>query len=224
MTKTIEIRENVLTENEKLAAVIKAKLESKGIFTINILGGAGSGKTSAIIQIIRRLGSIPVYVIEGDIASDIDTQTLRSLGVNAYQINTGGTCHLNAAMMESILSQMSIDKPGILIIENIGNLVCPADFVIGENIKLVVSSIPEGSDKPYKYPAVFARSLAVILTKSDLAPYLNFNNSFFAEGVHAVNSESQIFRVSSATGEGFDSLANWIISLYNSFSSENSFN
>ena len=179
MPKTIEIKQAVYSENDAHAGKIRERLSSLGIFTVNVLGGAGAGKTTTLTQIIRRLEGIHVYVIEGDIQSDIDTQTLRSLGVDAYQINTGGDCHLNAPMMDGMLSRMDLCRKGILFVENIGNLVCPAEFVIGEDIKMLVCSCPEGSDKPYKYPSAFQKASAVILTKSDLEPYTSFDYSFF---------------------------------------------
>ena len=212
MTKTIEIKQAVYSENDAHAKKIRDRLSSLGIFTVNVLGGAGAGKTTSLIQIIRRLSGIHVYVIEGDIQSDIDTQALRSLGVDAHQINTGGDCHLNAPMMEGMLSGMKLDKKGILFVENIGNLVCPAEFVIGENMKILICSYPEGSDKPYKYPTAFQKASAVILTKNDLAPHITFDYSFFEKGVRTLNPAAPIFRTSGTTGEGFDEAVSWLLS------------
>jgi hydrogenase nickel incorporation protein HypB len=214
MTKTITIKEAIYDENDARAAELHTNLRKKGIFTINILGGAGAGKTSTLINIIKRLGDIKPYVIEGDIESDIDTQTLKKYGVEAFQINTGGNCHLNAAMMESMLSKMDLPKKGILFIENIGNLVCPAEFVIGEDIKVLICSIPEGSDKPYKYPAVFQKAAAILLTKKDLLPYVPFDLDYFEKGVRALNPDAPIFIISNVNGEGCDAAAEWIRSLY----------
>lgn len=212
MSTKISIRQAVYSENDELAQKIHTQLAAKGIFTINILGGAGAGKTSALIQLLSRIQKIKSYVIEGDIQSDIDTQTLRSLGIDAYQINTGGNCHLNAPMMEGILPKMNLQQKGILFVENIGNLVCPAEFVIGEDVKILICSVPEGSDKPYKYPAAFRKASAIILTKIDLTPYITFDYSFFEKGVRAINRDAEIFTTSAATGEGFDAAAQWILS------------
>lgn len=213
MSRMLDIKQAVYSENDILAKSIHEELTSKGIFTVNILGGAGAGKTSSLIELIRRLDGITPYVIEGDIESDIDTQTLRNLGVAAYQINTGGNCHLNAPMMEAILKKTAFNDKGILFIENIGNLVCPAEFVIGEDIKILICSVPEGSDKPYKYPTAFQKASAIILTKQDLMPYIPFDYDFFENGVRALNPDAPIFRTSKTTGEGFDEAAAWIRSL-----------
>ena len=179
MSTKLTIQQAVYSENDARAQKIHTRLSGMGIFTINILGGAGAGKTSALIQILTRIPDIKSYVIEGDIQSDIDTKILRGLGVDAYQINTGGDCHLNAPMMEGILPRMSLNYKGILFVENIGNLVCPAEFVIGEDIKILICSVPEGSDKPYKYPTAFQKASAIILTKCDLEPYISFDYPFF---------------------------------------------
>jgi len=149
-------------------------------------------------------------VIEGDVASDIDTKALRDLGIDAYQIETGGDCHLSAAMIETIVGRMELKKNGWLFVESIGNLICPAEFVIGEDIKLVISSTAEGSDKPYKYPTIFQKAAAVILTKKDLAPYVGFDYGFFSAGVRALNPDARIFQVNALSGEGFDAVVEWL--------------
>ncbi len=210
MSRTISVRESIYSENDTLAAAIHASLAKKNIFTVNVLGGAGAGKTSTLINVIQGLGDVKTWVVEGDIESDIDTRTFLSLGVEAVQINTGGDCHLNASMMQTILPLLDLRKPGILFIENIGNLVCPAEFVIGENIKLLVCSVPEGSDKPWKYPLAFKRAAAVILNKTDLLPYVKFDRDFFDKGVRAQNPDAPIFAVSSSSGAGFPSLVSWL--------------
>ncbi len=210
MSRTITVRESVYSENDALASAVRASLVRNNIFTVNVLGGAGAGKTSTLINVIKGLGPVKSWVIEGDIESDIDTQTFLSLGVDAAQINTGGDCHLNAAMMQAVMPRLKLTEPGILFVENIGNLVCPAEFVIGEDIKLLVCSIPEGSDKPWKYPLAFRRAAAVVLNKADLAPYVKFDRDFFDKGVRAQNPQAPIFAVSSTTGEGFPALVSWL--------------
>jgi hydrogenase nickel incorporation protein HypB len=169
MSVSIELKRAVYEENDALAAAIRASLRARGVFAVNILGGPGAGKTSLVSRLAERLGGEGLAVIEGDVASDLDTRSLRALGIEAYQIETGGDCHLNAAMIGAILRRMAVRDGSWLFIENIGNLVCPAEFVIGEELKIVVASAAEGSDKPYKYPAAFARSAACILSKIDLA-------------------------------------------------------
>lgn len=214
MNERVSIRRAVYEENDRRAIILHERFAKENIFTVNILGGPGAGKTSALKQIIKRIQGVPVAVIEGDISSDIDTRALRELGIEAYQIETGGDCHLNAPMIEAIVNGMELKRDGWLFIENIGNLVCPAEFVIGEDIKLVVSSTAEGSDKPYKYPTVFQKAAAVILTKKDLAPYVSFDEEFFSSGVRSLNPNAKIFPVNAITGEGFDEVTDWLISLH----------
>jgi hydrogenase nickel incorporation protein HypB len=213
MNERISVKRAVYEENDRRAAVLHQGFAAKDVFVVNILGGPGAGKTSSLKQIIARLKGRPVSVIEGDIASDIDTQALRALGIDAYQIETGGDCHLNAPMMEAIVARMDIKPGSWLFIENIGNLVCPAEFVIGEDIKLLVSSTAEGADKPYKYPAAFQRAAAVILTKKDIAPYVHFDEAYFRAGVRALNPSAPVFLVDALSGDGFDEVASWLSGL-----------
>jgi len=217
MALTIDLRRAVYEANDERAKAINDTLRSRGIFTINILGSPGAGKTS----VIARLGALiqggarprPLAVIEGDVASDLDTKALRALGIEAWQIETGGDCHLNAAMIEGILGQMTIADGSWLFIENIGNLVCPAEFVIGEDVKLVVASAAEGSDKPYKYPTVFARSAACILTKTDIAEAVGFDEGFFRAGYEAVAPGAPLFIVDGRRGSGAAALLAWLEAL-----------
>lgn len=211
---TLQIRRAVYEANDALAARIRAELTARGIFTVNILGSPGAGKTSLIARLAELIGKgsrpRPLAVIEGDVASDIDTRLLRGLGIQAFQIETGGDCHLNAAMIEAILGKMRIEEGSWLFIENIGNLVCPAEFVIGEDLKLLVSSAAEGSDKPYKYPAIFARSAACVLTKADLAPAVGFDEAFYRAGWEAVSPGAPLFKVDGRSGRGAAELLAWL--------------
>lgn len=209
---SVELKRAIYAENDARAAAINASLRGRGVFTVNVLGGPGAGKTSLISRLAERLTAAGerLSVIEGDIASDLDTRTLRGLGVEAYQIETGGDCHLNAPMIEAILGRMEVRDGSWLLIENIGNLVCPAEFVIGEDIKLVVASAAEGSDKPYKYPLAFSRSAACVLSKIDLAEAVGFDEAFFRAGLAGSAPNLPLFPVNGKTGQGVDGLLAWL--------------
>ena len=214
---TLQIRRAIYEANDERARLIREGLSARGIFAVNILGSPGAGKTSLIARLAALIAASPsprpLAVIEGDVASDIDTRTLRALGIEAWQIETGGDCHLNAAMIEAILGRMKVADGSWLFIENIGNLVCPAEFVIGEDLKLVVASAAEGSDKPYKYPAAFAKSAACVLTKTDIAAAVCFDEGFFRAGWEAVSPNSPLFKVDGRTGEGAEALLSWLESI-----------
>ncbi|MEG0391711.1 MAG: hydrogenase nickel incorporation protein HypB, partial [Anaerovoracaceae bacterium] len=186
-------------------------MTAHGILVVNEMGAPGVGKTTTLKNIISRLNGLKPYVIEGDIESDIDTQALNDLGIDTHQINTFGACHLDAPMIDHMIDHMKFDEKGILFIENIGNLVCPAEFSIGEHVKMLISTVTEGSDKPYKYPLAFEKADVIILNKVDLIPYLDFDEDFFMKGVRALNKEVPVFKVSGKTGEGFDAVAEWFM-------------
>jgi hydrogenase nickel incorporation protein HypB len=206
----LELKRVVYEENDALARGIHVELSARGIFAVNVLGSPGAGKTSLITRLAERLRPESLAVIEGDVASDIDTVALKKLGIDAYQIETGGDCHLNAPMIKAILGRMELADGSWLFIENIGNLICPAEFVIGEDLKLVVASVAEGSDKPYKYPIVFARSAACVLTKVDLAEPIGFDEAFFRAGLAAVAPDAPLFPLNGRTGEGVGALIAWL--------------
>jgi len=207
--KEIEVMQSVYDKNDEVAAKINASLTEKGIYAINVMGAPGAGKTSTLIKIIKRLDDITPYVIEGDIEADIDTLTLLSLGVKTIQINTGGACHLDSPLIGEAVESLNIEK-GVLFIENIGNLVCPAEFQIGEHAKMLISTVTEGSDKPYKYPLAFEKANIIILNKWDLIPYVDFDEEFFMKGVRALNKTAPVFKVSCKADEGFEEVVLWI--------------
>lgn len=206
----VNLMENIHEENDHIAAHTNEDLTEQGIFVVNVMGAPGVGKTTTLKNIIKRLSTRKPYVIEGDIESDLDTKDLRSLGIDTFQINTFGACHLDAPMVHNSVQNMKFDQKGILFIENIGNLVCPAEFSIGEHCKMLISTVTEGSDKPYKYPLAFEKADVIILNKVDLIPYLNFDEEFFMKGVRALNKEVPVFKVSGTTGEGFDEVVAWM--------------
>ena len=208
--RKIDIMEGIHDENDHIASHVNAGLTEKGVFAINVMGAPGAGKTTVLRRLIERLRNRKVYVIEGDIESDIDTRALRSLGINTFQINTFGACHLDAPLVHNAVGNMSLDGGGVLFIENVGNLVCPAEFGVGEHARLLISSVTEGGDKPYKYPLAFERAGVILLNKTDLLPHLDFDEDFFMKGVRALNREAPVIKVSGKNGDGFDEAAAWI--------------
>jgi len=208
--KEIEIMQSVYDKNDQVAAKIQASLTESGIFAVNVMGAPGAGKTTSLIQLIKRLEEVTAYVIEGDIEADFDTKTLQSLGVKAIQINTGGACHLDSPLIGQAVEDLHISD-GVLFIENIGNLVCPAEFMIGEHAKMLISTVTEGSDKPYKYPLAFEKADLILLNKCDLLPYVDFDEDFFMKGVRALNKTAPVIKVSGKTGEGYEKAAEWIM-------------
>lgn len=208
-TKEIEIMQSVYDKNDETAARLNNEFTQSGIYAINVMGAPGVGKTSTLIQLIKRLNPLKSFVIEGDIEADFDTIKLQALGVEAIQINTGGACHLDSPLIGEAAKELKL-KEGILFIENIGNLVCPAEFMIGEHVKMLISTVTEGSDKPYKYPLAFEKADIIILNKWDLVPYLDFDEEFFMKGVRALNKTAPVVKVSCRTEEGFEEAVAWI--------------
>ncbi len=209
-TKKVNVMEGILDENDLVGSRVKEAMGKKGILTVNMMGAPGVGKTTCLKGIIKNLKKNKPYIIEGDIESDIDTEDLRSMGLEAYQINTYGACHLDSPLVEHQIGHMNFQNPGILFIENIGNLVCPAEFSIGEHIKMLVSTVTEGSDKPYKYPLAFEKADIVLVNKTDLLPYVDFDQDFFVQGIRALNKEVPIIFVSGTTGQGYREVADWL--------------
>ena len=208
--RKISVMEGILDENNHIAAHINESLSRNGILCVNVMGAPGAGKTTALKNIIRHMGKLTPYIIEGDIESDIDTREFKKLGVKAWQINTFGACHLDAPMVHNTAGNIEFDEKGILFIENIGNLVCPAEFGIGEHIKMLISSVAEGSDKAYKYPLAFEKADIIILSKTDLIPYVDFDEEFFMKGIRALNKDVKVFRTSDRSGESFKEAAGWL--------------
>lgn len=206
----IDVMESILDHNDKIAEETNTALNKSGIFTINVMGAPGAGKTSTIISIIKEIKDLKAYVVEGDIESDIDTKTLTSLGIDTIQINTHGACHLDAPTISSALKEFNMDQPGVMFIENIGNLVCPAEFQIGEHIKMLIVTVTEGSDKPYKYPLAFEKADIIIINKCDLIPYVDFDEEYFMAGVRVLNPSALVVKVSSRQNTGFKEVTEWI--------------
>ncbi len=206
----IKVIKDVLEYNKEHAEVNRQVFNKNKILAINILSSPGAGKTSLILETIKRLKNLNIGVIEGDISSTYDAQKIKKLTDNVVQINTGGTCHLNATMVERAIQKLDINKLHIIFIENVGNLICPVGFDLGEDCKVLLSSVSEGDDKPVKYPKGFIKSEIVLLNKIDLLPLSDFNYSFFEDKVKELNPEALIFKISCKNLEGFDNWLNWL--------------
>lgn len=210
----IPVVERIMKANDDVAAANRQLLDDHGVHAVNIIAAPGAGKTSLILAVSAALaGRCRVGVIEGDLASDVDAQKVRAAGLPVYQINTGGGCHLDARQVRVALEQLPLDDIDLLLIENVGNLVCPVNFVLGEHTRLGISSVPEGDDKPHKYPTIFANVDALALNKADLLPYLPFDVVEFERLVRSLNPEIAFFPVSSTVGTGIDELADWLAAL-----------
>ena len=209
----VSVVRDILSANDQVAAGNRSLLAARGVTAVNIMASPGAGKTSVIAATAARLpADLRPGVIEGDLASSIDTDALLARGIPAVQINTGGNCHLDAPMIRSALLRLPLDEIGVLFIENVGNLVCPAEFDLGAALATVVASVPEGHDKPYKYPGMFAAADAVLLNKADLLVYFDFDLDYFRRGLAMVNPDAPLFLVSCRTGEGPDEWVNWLVS------------
>jgi hydrogenase nickel incorporation protein HypB len=209
--KVIKVGEDILGANEEKARANKQQLDKRNVFTINIMSSPGAGKTSVILSTINRLKDrIKMAVIEGDVASSVDAEKVSNLGIPVVQINTAGGCHLDANMVETAINSLPLDETDLLFIENVGNLICPNAFLLGEDRRIMISSLPEGDDKPYKYPAMFADTDIILLNKTDLQPYLDFNFDNFEKSVINLNSDATIFPVSCKTGDGMEDWFTWL--------------
>ena len=207
----IKIMKNILDVNDRLAAENRAYFSERNITAINVMASPGSGKTSVILRIIDALGKDNgISVIEGDIASSIDADTIDKLGIPVVQINTGGGCHLDANMIQAAVRDLALKDNSLLFIENVGNLVCPSAFDIGETLKMIIASVPEGHDKPYKYTSMFEAADLIILNKMDLMPYIDFDKESFYRGIRALNAEAPVFEISCRTGFGLKEFMRWL--------------
>ncbi len=209
--KIITVKENILASNEEKAGINRNLLDRHNILMINVLSSAGAGKTSLILQSIRRLKArYRIAVIEGNVASGIDADRISRENLPVIQINTGGGCHLDAPMIKKGLNALDLDAIDLIFIENVGNLVCTADFDLGAHKNAVILSVPEGDDKPYKYPVMFSEADVVLVNKTDVLPYFDFNLDDFPRIIEGLNPSAKVFPVSAKTGEGMDSWFSWI--------------
>jgi len=217
MVKRIEVMENILGANQQLADENRRWLDAASVFSLNLMASPGAGKTSLIEHTIHGLSNRwRLAVVDGDIATSIDANRAAAAGAIAVQINTGGECHLDAVMLNQALVEMNLEQIDVLLVENVGNLICPANFSLGTHYNVLIASIPEGDDKPYKYPGMYRGVDILIINKMDLLPYIDFDMDYFQKGVAALNPGLQTFPVSCRTGEGIDSWVAWLSSQVNS--------
>jgi hydrogenase nickel incorporation protein HypB len=207
----VKVLKNILGANEQLAEKNQRLLEQNGIFSLNVMSSPGAGKTSLILETIRRLkDKVRIGVIEGDVSSSVDAEVVSKEGIAVIQINTGGGCHLDANMIGNALNDLPLADIDLLFIENVGNLICPAGFALGEHRKVILSSIPEGDDKPLKYPVMFHEADIVVLNKTDLLPYVKFDSDAFSRALKAINERLKIIPVSCTTGQGLSEWVSWL--------------
>jgi len=211
MEKRVTIVENILNANDRLAAENQSQLDKANVFSLNIMASPGAGKTLLIEHTIKLLSpEIRIAVIDGDIDTSLDADRAAAAGAIAVQVNTGGDCHLDAVMIQNALQKIPLNEVDLLIVENVGNLVCPASFKLGTHKNVLIASIPEGDDKPYKYPGMYRGIQALVLNKIDLLPYTTFDMPYFYKGVEILNPGLITFPLSCRTKEGLDQWVNWI--------------
>jgi hydrogenase nickel incorporation protein HypB len=207
----IPIVQNILSANAALASDVRGRLDASGVFALNMMASPGAGKTSFITATIRALDdSLRVAYVDGDIETTLDAERIDALGVPVVQINTGGSCHLDANMLSLALPQLPLDQVDLLIVENVGNLVCPAEFELGTHLNVLIASIPEGADKPYKYPTMYRGVDVLIVNKMDLLPYVPFDLDYFKRGVEVLSPGLTTFEVSCTTGDGIQAWVAWL--------------
>jgi hydrogenase nickel incorporation protein HypB len=213
-TTRVAVVEKILSANDRLAEENRARLNQHGIFGLNIMAAPGAGKTSTILRTIAALSPhITIGVVEGDTAAvTIDADKVIAAGMPAVQINTGGECHLDAVMLSGALHELPLDQIDLLIVENVGNLICPAAFALGTHANVLVSSVAEGDDKPYKYPNIYRGIDALLINKIDLLPYVEYNLDYFRRGVELLNPGVVTFPVSCRSGEGIEHWVAWLLS------------
>lgn len=211
MTQKLEILENIFGANERLASTNRRILDAAGVYSVNLMASPGAGKTSLIELTVEKLREeFRIAVIDGDIATSLDADRAASAGALAVQINTGGECHLDAVMVNEALPRIKLYETDFLIVENVGNLVCPASFQLGTHTNILVASIPEGDDKPYKYPGMYRGVDALIINKIDLLPYVDFRMDYFKRGVEMLNPGLITFPLSCRNQDGIHDYLNWL--------------
>ena len=210
--RVIEVKENILADNDKEAQILRDKLKSNKTFLMNLMSSPGSGKTTTLLRTVEQLkDKIKIGIMEADIDSDVDAKTMASAGVKSIQLHTGGMCHLDAAMTEQGLNELNYDGLDLVVLENVGNLICPAEFDTGAAKNVMILSVPEGHDKPLKYPLMFSKVDALIINKIDVMSYFDFDMNKLREYVGKLNKNVKIFPISAKTGEGVEDWTNWLL-------------
>jgi hydrogenase nickel incorporation protein HypB len=210
-SRRIEVQEEILGANERLASENRVRLEDAGVFSFNLMASPGAGKTSLVERTVEALaGQMRVAVVDGDLATSLDADRAAAAGAAAIQVNTGGQCHLDALMLRGALDQLDLKAMDLLIVENVGNLICPASFPLGTHASVLVASVPEGDDKPYKYPGSYRGIDVLVVNKIDLLPYVPFQMDRFTQGVEMLNPGVLTFRLSCRTGEGLGAWLDWV--------------
>lgn len=208
----IKVVKDILDANEKLAQRNQSLFDAHGLFAVNVMSSPGAGKTSLILQTIRTLkDKLKIGVIEGDVSSSIDAEIVGREGVPVVQINTGGGCHLDANMLSTALESLPLGQIKLLLIENVGNLICPAEFSLGEHRRVMLLSVPEGDDKPYKYPLMFHAVDLVLVNKIDLLPYLKFDLNNLTRVIKGMNQKAEVLPISCTTGQGIENWVSWLL-------------
>jgi len=211
MSTRVPVVEQIMSANDQLAAANRARLDRAGVFGLNVMASPGAGKTSLITRTVEALREqLRIGAVDGDIATTLDADRIAAFGIPSVQINTGGACHLDAAMFQSALPQLPLDELDLLIVENVGNLVCPASFQLGVHRSILIASVPEGDDKPYKYPVMYRGVDAVVLNKMDVMAAFDFDVDYFRRGVEVLNPGLAFFPLSCKTGEGLESWLTWL--------------
>ena len=209
--KIIEVKESVFADNDREAARLRQELKQSGTFLLNLMSSPGSGKTTTLLRTIEALkDELRMGVMEADIDSDVDARRIAEAGVKSIQLHTGGMCHLDAGMTEQGLREICTDGLDLVVLENVGNLVCPAEFDTGAAKNAMILSVPEGHDKPLKYPLIFTVCDALLINKTDVLPYFDFDMDTVVEYAHRRNPKLEIFPVSAKTGEGMDAWCDWL--------------
>jgi hydrogenase nickel incorporation protein HypB len=211
MPQRIPIVENILSANDRLAAENRQMLDQQYIFALNFMASPGAGKTSLLEHTIQGLkDDLRIGVVEGDLATSLDAERAEAAGAISLQINTGGECHLDAVMFHQALAHLPLASLDVLFVENVGNLICPSAFQLGTHQSVLIASIPEGDDKPYKYPGMYRGVDVLVINKIDLLPYVDFDMDYFKRGVEVLNPNVRVFEVSCRTGQNMDAWLLWV--------------